>query len=129
MELFFSERTGCATCHGGFNFTNYAFENNGLYTNYADPGRFRLTNKESDIALFKVPSLRNVGLTAPYMHDGSMKSLEEVIGHYNSGGQGHFNQSPLIKPLGLSTKEQKAIISFLHTLSDPQFISNPKFQP
>ncbi|MEL7529825.1 MAG: cytochrome c peroxidase [Bacteroidota bacterium] len=129
MELFFGERTGCSNCHAGFNFTNYAFENNGLYTDYPDLGRFRLTNQAEDRALFKVPSLRNVGLTAPYMHDGSMKSLTEVVAHYNQGGQGHIHQNPLIKPLGLSESEQKAIISFLHSLSDPQFISNPKFLP
>ncbi|MEM6347247.1 MAG: cytochrome c peroxidase [Bacteroidota bacterium] len=129
MELFFSERTACSSCHGGFNFTHYAFENNGLYADYPDAGRFRLTNREEDRALFKVPSLRNVGLTAPYMHDGSMNTLEEVLAHYNKGGEGHLHQSPLVKPLALSPAEQKAIISFLHSLSDPQFIANPQFLP
>jgi len=72
MDLFFSERTNCSNCHSGFNFTNYAFENNGLYEAYEDEGRFRLTNEETDWALFKTPSLRNIALTAPYMHDGSV---------------------------------------------------------
>lgn len=68
-----------------FNFTNYAFENNGLYEVYADEGRYRLTGQEKDRALFKIPSLRNIELTAPYMHDGSFQTLEEVIDHYQTG--------------------------------------------
>jgi cytochrome c peroxidase len=73
MQLFFSERTNCSRCHGDFNFTNYSFENNGLYMQYADSGRMRFTHAESDRDKFKVPSLRNAGFTAPYMHDGSIK--------------------------------------------------------
>ncbi|MFK7923250.1 MAG: cytochrome-c peroxidase [Bacteroidia bacterium] len=128
-QLFFSERTACASCHGGFNFTNYAFQNNGLYEDYPDPGRFRLTNQEADRALFKVASLRNVGLTAPYMHDGSMATLEAVIEHYNEGGKAHPHKSELIKPLGLSKAEKAELLAFLHSLSDPQFITDPKFLP
>lgn len=127
--LFFSERTACASCHGGFNFTNYAFENNGLYVEYPDPGRFRLTNDEADRALFKVASLRNVGLTAPYMHDGSLASLEAVIEHYNEGGKAHPNKSKSIKALGLNKAEKAELIAFLHSLSDAQFIADPKFLP
>ena len=126
--LFFSERTKCAHCHGGFNFTNYAFENNGLYQSYPDPGRFRLTNEASDRALFKVPSLRNIELTAPYMHDGSINSLEEVIDHYQTGGELHPNKSALIQPLDLNDQEKAALVAFLKTLTDAHFINNPLFK-
>lgn len=128
MELFFSERTQCASCHSGINFTNYAFENNGLYEDYEDEGRYRLTGEESDRALFKVPGLRNVALTAPYMHDGSMWSLEEVLAHYDSGGASHPNKSERIKPLALTKEEKDALISFLEALTDSQFIENPNFR-
>src|SRR5690606_29553474 len=88
-ELFFSSKTHCSNCHKGFDFTNYKFANNGLYTNYADSGRMRFTKDEADRALFKIPTLRNIALTAPYMHDGSIKTLEAVVEHYNKGGAAH----------------------------------------
>lgn len=128
MELFFSERTNCSACHGGFNFTAYAFENNGLYEEYEDAGRFRLTGGESDRGRFKVPSLRNVEWTAPYMHNGSLNSLEEVIEHYNAGGKNHPQKSKLVRPLQLTEGEKEDLIRFLQSLSDPTFIQNPIFQ-
>lgn len=128
MNLFFSERTQCSSCHSGFNFTNYSFENNGLYTTYEDEGRKRLTGKEEDNALFKVPTLRNIALTAPYMHDGSVNTLEEVIEHYNKGGYAHPNKSELIKPLGLTKQEKADLLAFLHSLTDVTFITNKNFK-
>ncbi len=128
MDLFLSDKTNCAQCHKGFNFTNYTFENNGLYTDYPDPGRFRLTELESDRARFKVPTLRNVALTAPYMHDGSLLTLESVVDHYNSGGQPHPNKSILIHPLGLTASEKADLVAFLRSLTDEQFANNPKFR-
>ncbi|MFK8103489.1 MAG: cytochrome-c peroxidase [Saprospiraceae bacterium] len=127
-KLFFSDRTNCSECHGGFNFTNYAFENNGLYETYADEGRFRLTGKEVDRALFKVPSLRNIAVTGPYMHDGSMDNLEAVIEHYSTGGKNHPHKSALLKPLNLTTAEQTALLAFLTALTDENFIRNPLFR-
>jgi len=127
MDLFFSDKTDCSKCHNGFNFTNYQFENNGLYSNYPDPGRFRLTELESDRARFKVPGLRNVAVTAPYMHDGSLATLEAVVAHYDSGGQPHPNKSPLIRPLGLTSEEKADLVAFLKTLTDETFLTNPAF--
>ncbi len=127
MHLFFSDRTNCSNCHAGFNFTNYAFENNGLYQQYADEGRFRLTGNEADRALFKVPTLRNIALTAPYMHDGSMNTLEEVVDHYQSGGVDHPHKSELIHPLDLTPEEQNDLIAFLKSLTDETFVQNPLF--
>ena len=124
-ELFFSEKTNCSNCHGGFNFTNYEFNNNGLYDTYTNPGRFRLTQKDTDLALFKTPGLRNVGFTSPYMHDGSIATLEKVVNHYNDGGKPHLHKSNLIKPLGLTENEKKSLVAFLHTLDDYALLTNP----
>ena len=128
LDLFFSDRLSCFTCHSGFNFTNYGFENNGLYAEYPDPGRFRLTNNEADRALFKVPTLRNVEVTAPYMHDGSIQTLEEVVNHYNEGGANHPHKSSLIRPLQLLQNEKDALVAFLKSLTDDHFITNQKFK-
>ena len=128
MDLFFSDELACSSCHAGFNFSNYAFENNGLYLEYADSGRYRLTQDTLDIARFKVPSLRNIELTAPYMHDGSMQDLEAVIEHYAAGGFDHKHKSPLINGFQLSAADKDALIAFLSTLTDEEFISNPLFE-
>lgn len=128
MTLFFSNRLKCATCHGGFNFTNYAIENNGLLKEYTDPGRFRLTLDSVDYAKFKVPSLRNIALTAPYMHNGSIQTLDEVIELYNKGGVNHTYQNKEIKPLQLSEIEKNDLILFLRTLTDDTFVNNKNWQ-
>lgn len=126
--LFSSNRTQCSSCHSGPNFTNYAFENNGLYKNYLDEGRKRLTGKETDQARFKVPTLRNIELSAPYMHDGSMQSLEEVVEHYQTGGSQHANKSALVQPLNLSEVEKRQLVAFLLSLTDQNFIENKHFE-
>lgn len=128
-SLFFSERAQCSSCHGGFAFTNHAFANNGLYESYADDGRYKLTRNLADKALFKTPSLRNVAVTAPYMHDGSIATLEAVVAHYNTGGRNHFNRSGIVRPLQLSTQEQQDLVRFLRTLTDEEFNANPAYRP
>jgi cytochrome c peroxidase len=128
LELFQSDRLNCSKCHEGFLFTNQDFTNNGLYAVYPDSGRIRLTGLESDRAVFKVPSLRNVALTAPYMHDGSLPSLETVIDHYQTGGKAHPNKSTLLKPFILTAQERTDIIAFFSSLSDQNFITNPAFR-
>jgi cytochrome c peroxidase len=120
--LFFSRKTNCFFCHSGVNFTNYLFENTGLYKNYKDDGRYRFTKDSSDIGKFKVPSLRNVQITKPYMHDGSFQSLEAVVEHYNSGGKSHSNKNAFIKPLGLTEQEKSDLISFLKSLTDSIYL-------
>lgn len=127
MNLFFSARTNCSQCHSGFNFTDYSFQNNGLDTVYADQGRIRFTGNEGDRALFKVPSLRNIEVTAPYMHNGEFKNLEDVINHYNKGGAAHVNKSDLLHPLKLNKQEKEDLIDFLKSLTDIEFINNPQF--
>lgn len=121
-KLFTSTELKCHQCHSGFNFTNYAFENNGLYEVYADSGRALITKEPKDLAKFKVPSLRNIGLTAPYMHNGSMNTLDEVIAHYAKGGRQHSSKSDLIQGFQISDTEKKALIAFLHTLTEERLV-------
>lgn len=128
MDLFFSDEVACSSCHGGFLFTNQEFENVGLYTDYEDEGVARLTSDPADIGRFKVPSLRNVAVTAPYMHNGSLATLEEVVDHFNSGGAGHPNQSEWVKPLGLSEQDRADLVNFMHALTDESFLMNPAYQ-
>ena len=116
-EIFFGQAK-CSQCHSGFNFTNNAFENNGLYSEYKDNGRQRVTLLPADEGKFRVPTLRNIKLTAPYMHDGSLKTLKEVITHYNTGGKAHANKSALIQQINLSTSEIEDLESFLWSLTD-----------
>lgn len=122
MNLFFSERTQCASCHSGFNFTGYSFENIGLYEHYADIGKMRSTDNPEDEGKFKVPTLRNIAVTWPYMHDGSLRTLEEVIEFYNTGGKNHPNKSDKIKPLSLTEKEKKDLLHFLQSLTDDDMV-------
>lgn len=128
-KLFFSDRTSCSSCHGGVFYTNHGFANNGAYEQYADQGRQRLTGKQSDAAVFAIPSLRNIAVTAPYMHDGRMESLSAVIAHYNRGGFDHPNKSPLVRPLGLTQDECNDLEAFLTSLTDQTFLYNPRFAP
>lgn len=118
----FSEKLRCIQCHSLPHFTNHKVENNG-YTpaDAEDKGRFRIHGDSSDIGKFKVPSLRNVDFTAPYMHDGKFETLEEVIDFYAAGGRNVLNQSPLIKPFSLTEKEKEELISFLESLTGERY--------
>ncbi len=127
-ELFFSDSLNCSACHSGFNFTNGTFQNNGLYLHYNDPGRQRITTDSLDNGKFRVPSLRNIGYTAPYMHDGSKQTLEEVVDHYASGGQNHPLKSNLIKGFYLTQEDKKSLISFLNSLNDSKFVNNEQYK-
>jgi cytochrome c peroxidase len=121
----------CTHCHSlGSTFTNYDFKNNGLEDIAIDSGRYYVTKLPSDIGKFKTPTLRNIELTAPYMHDGRFATLEAVMQHYNIG----FHNPPnLDVNISLGTKgrmtipETKAIISFLKTLTDSSLITNPAY--
>jgi cytochrome c peroxidase len=126
-DLFFGERGDCFHCHGSFNFTDNDFHNTGLDSITIDAGRYLLTNIETDKAKFKTPSLRNIAVTNPYMHDGRFSTLEEVLQHYNSGGKPHRNVDVLMRPLGLSATEQADIVEFLRSLTDQQFLRDTSF--
>jgi cytochrome c peroxidase len=123
----FSEKLYCIKCHPAPYFTTYKTENNGLYVNYEleeDKGRFRIHNDSNDIGFFKIPSLRNSELTYPYMHDGSIKTIEEVILHYMNGGKKDKRQSKLIVPFRLKNNEALELKAFLNSLTDSSFLIN-----
>ena len=128
MALFFSDSLACSSCHGTFLFTNQQPKNNGLYAQYTDSGRYILTGLQEDIGRFKTPTLRNIELTSPYMHDGSLSSLEEVIAHYESGGMNHVNQSAMLKGFTLTETEREELIVFLNSLTDYEFTQNAFFK-
>lgn len=129
MKLFFSEKTGCAECHSGVFFTDFGYHNIGLYEEYADSGKERASHDSSDIGKFKTPTLRNIALTAPYMHDGSLNTLQDVIAFFNDGGHDHPNKDERIHPLQLTEKESAELISFLTSLSDYNFVQSAHLLP
>ncbi|HEY7327267.1 MAG TPA: cytochrome c peroxidase [Gemmataceae bacterium] len=108
----------CWRCHSGANFTDEAYHNTGVSWGKApqDLGRFAITKKEEDRGRFKTPTLRGVSLTGPYMHDGSLKSLEEVVEFYNRGGGANPNLDPVLAPLNLSKDEMRDLMAFLRAL-------------
>jgi cytochrome c peroxidase len=117
----------CFHCHGGNLFSNQQFMNNGLEPRSKDLGRMEVTNREEDRGKFKVPTLRNVAVSGPYMHDGRFATLEEVVDHYN----GKLHRSATLDPnlakhpesgLGLDDSDKAALVAFLKTLTDESFI-------
>jgi cytochrome c peroxidase len=129
MQLFMDTKgANCISCHSGYNFTDQKFHDNGIGTNPGgDQGRFNITKDPNDIGKFKTPSLRNVALSAPYMHDGSFKTLEQVIQNYNMGGtKPTENTDPQIsgRPLNLKASDVADIVEFLKTLTDYNFAAN-----
>lgn len=124
----------CASCHATDLFTDNSFRNNGLSVNPAlnDVGRYRVTELDQDLHKFKVPSLRNVEKTAPYMHDGRLLTLEGVLDHYSSEVVDSATLDPILKQNGtlrinLSTTEKSALIAFLKTLTDTQYLTDKRF--
>ena len=128
-ELFFGERGECFHCHDGLFFTNNRFANNGTFIEGGDEGRQRVTQRLLDQGRFRVPSLRNIAVTAPYMHDGSIATLSEVIEHYDQGGRGHPSTDPTIRPLQLTAQEKADLLAFLGALTDESFLRDPRFAP
>ena len=125
LKLF---RQRCESCHKEPLMTDYGFHNNGLEEQFKDQGRYRISQNDIDLGRFKTPSLRNIAVTSPYMHDGRIASLSEVIEHYSS----KIKSSPtLSSPLGehaggfqFNNKEKDALLDFLQTLTDEEFINN-----
>jgi cytochrome c peroxidase len=121
LKLFTNDSLNCSKCHSGFLLTNLEFENNGAFKHYNDLGRYRITSDSSDIGKFKVPTLRNIELTAPYMHNGSYATLDSVLLHYSNGGASHPNQSEFIQGFSLSQSDKADLIAFLRSLTDSSF--------
>jgi cytochrome c peroxidase len=155
--LFFSQPLSCFRCHSGFNFSDATdfeghsraqvqFHNTGLYNlagilSYPAPnvGIYEYTSRPEDVGKFKVPTLRNIALTAPYMHDGSAKTLDAVLNHYSAGGRTivgspyagdgfhNPNKDPLIRGFTLSLEERTDLIAFLESLTDEEVIHDQRF--
>ncbi|TNE47081.1 MAG: di-heme enzyme [Deltaproteobacteria bacterium] len=155
-KLFFSDRLKCSRCHGGPDLNQStdakgellqgraAFFNNGLYNvgnkgtyPFGGQGLYEISADRKDIGRFKVPTLRNIEVTGPYMHDGSLKTLSDVIDHYAAGGRilsdgpnagdgrQHPNKSPLVSGFSLTPEEKQQLLAFLQSLTDKTFLQNP----
>ena len=157
MDLFFGEKLECFHCHGGFNFTETVdhvgkgfveveFHNTGLYNldlfgSYPVPntGVHAVTEDPEDMGRFKAPSLRNIAVTAPYMHDGSLATLDDVLDHYARGGtrtasgpnagdgKDNPNKSLFLRGFTLTAQERQDVLEFLRSLTDSEFIRDPRF--
>lgn len=128
QALFFG-KAACFHCHPPGALTNDGFFNNGTYVEGGDVGRQVITGLPGDLGKFKVPGLRNVAVSAPYMHDGSLATLDDVIDQYDHGGRGDGTTDPLIEPLALASDEKQDLLAFLRALTDEAFLSDPRFQP
>jgi cytochrome c peroxidase len=131
---FFPEQSGadCQHCHSGLNFENDQYMNNGLDATFADDGRGKATEDPADNGKFKVTSLRNIALTAPYMHDGRFSTLEEVVEHYNSQLQASSTLDPALEQtretgLFLTEQDKKDLVAFLKTLTDKDLTTNSEY--
>jgi len=121
----FEGKGRCASCHSGFNFTDNQFHNIGL--NDKDPGRAAVIKDKSLTGAVKTPTLRDIALTAPYMHNGSLKTLEEVVDHYDRGGENKKNLSPMMAKLNLSNQEKSDLVAFLKSLTGkPSEVTLPR---
>ncbi len=135
----------CFHCHGSITLTGNNYFNNGLDSvasldDFTDKGRGGISGNRTDNGKFRTPTLRNIALTAPYMHDGRFPTLEAVLEHYNGNGKGVSNEDPFVQQIGfplggnvlqysgLTAYQRQAVIKFLHTLTDTTFINNPDIQ-
>lgn len=145
MKLFFSDRLACGRCHGGFNLSGptdseggdpvtptfhntalYNVDGRGAYPS-SDRGLIDKTGRAADMGSFRAPTLRNIAVTAPYMHDGSVPTLEAAIAHYASRGVASPLRSPRLKGFKLTRRETADLVAFLNALTDPGFLTDPAF--
>ena len=128
--LFKSEKVNCITCHKGTNFTDELFHNSGVGIDFEKPdlGRFVETKNDTDYGRFKTPTLRDIARTSPYMHNGSLRSLREVVDFYDQGGIKNVNLSIHIKPLNLTEEEKENLVEFMRSLIGENPLSAGKNQ-
>ena len=147
MALFFSDRLACAQCHSGFNLSGPtvhkgsakvlpSFHNTGLYSidghgayPATDRGLLDVTHAAADMGKFRAPTLRNIAVTAPYMHDGSIATLEAAVAHYASGGIDSPFKSPRLKGFEATPRDISDLVAFLQSLTDEEFLKTPAFGP
>lgn len=139
QQLFNGPRGNCAACHAGPNFVGARIENNGLEFPFVDLGVGGVTGQATDQGKFKMSSLRNIELTAPYMHDGRFATLEAVVDHYSTGVVMNANlgppllqpgppgQPPVVRRPNFTAQEKAALVAFMKTLTDPALVTDPKF--
>ncbi|HYM59929.1 MAG TPA: MbnH family di-heme enzyme [Thermoanaerobaculia bacterium] len=143
MRLFFSDKIGCSNCHGGLNLSapskGERFRNTGLYDvddrgSYpaSDRGLAKTSGQGRDNGRFRIPTLRNVAVTAPYMHDGSVPTLSAVIDAYAAGGRARLGGHPRhrgvdVRPFAITAEEKRDLIAFLESLTDEKFLHDPRF--
>jgi len=141
MRLFFSARLRCSSCHGGVDLSSPAngqqFQNTGLYDRkgylQADRGLSARSGRRADLGKFRIPSLRNVAVTAPYMHDGSTPTLSQVIDDYAAGGRAarldrkRPARGVAVRPFTITAGEKQDLIAFLESLTDEAFLTDPRF--
>jgi cytochrome c peroxidase len=135
LVLFESSRLGCAHCHSGPHFTDAATDSGPVFhhiglppASYQQPNRgvAEVSLRAEDEGLFRTPTLRNIALTAPYMHDGSLATLGDVLDHFASGGSGAPAQSLQIQPFTLNETEREDVLAFLRALTDREFVTSPE---
>ncbi|MFP6904290.1 MAG: cytochrome c peroxidase [Verrucomicrobiota bacterium] len=136
-DLFFAEKipgqpgsgTSCTRCHKPPHFTTHGFANNGIDPAHTDPGLEKVSRRKADRGKFKIPSLRNIGVTKHYMHNSRFETLQEVVEYYNSGVRPGPHLDPRMavfeEGLGLSKQQQADLVGFLHSLTDHSFLNNP----
>lgn len=140
MTLFFSERLHCSQCHAGFTFSGPVvwaggpaapptFQNNGLPEDSSapDPGLWKVSHRQADRGRFRAPTLRNVGVTGPYMHDGRFATLDVVLDHYARGGTPSPHRSRLVTGFAITEQEKLDLIAFLESLTDEDFLKDTRF--
>ncbi len=128
-----SRHAECGHCHNAPLFTTNEYFNNGIQVPIAenvfeDNGLGAITGRIFDNGMFKTATLRNIFFSAPYMHDGRFATIDEVIDHYIIGGHPSDNLAPVLRPLTISDEDRAALIAFIHTLEDRDFLNNPEFQ-
>ncbi|MEO5742253.1 MAG: cytochrome c peroxidase [Vicinamibacterales bacterium] len=125
VALFFSDRLKCSECHGSVNMSGPTIFTGAMPS---DPEAFfHDTGVAAEPAKFRAPTLRNIAVTAPYMHDGSISTLKEVVAHYAAGGRHARSKSPKVRGFAISPAETDDLVAFLHALTDEKFLTNPAF--
>jgi cytochrome c peroxidase len=129
-ERLFFDKAGCNQCHLGYNFTDSLFHNLGVgwepeTQQFRDQGRYAVTHQETDMGAFKTPTVREATKRAPYMHDGSVATLREVVQLYNRGGEANPHLDPKIKPLNLTEEEIDALVAMMEALAGEGYMDTP----
>ena len=128
MKIFTGKRGQCSVCHTPPLFTDLQYHNTGVTTHYFDFGRYYVTNKIEDKGKFRTPTLRNIAVTFPYMHNGELETLDEVIEHYSHGGRPFINKSEFVKRRNFTSHERRDLKAFLNALTDHALFKDKRYR-